>query len=266
VIKNISYGTSSVIYTTYNGTATEVLHVNFNPVIITANGVPLPQRSDLSQPGWTLDVATKTLKIYHTNATQISINPLNNSALPVTLDEFTGTIKNNNSVYLEWKTNSELNSKEFDIERSADGVNFESINIMAAAGNSNSVKYYSYHDNNLPQKLLLYYRLKQVDIDGQYRYSKIIRLRFKEGNFYINKIYPAPASDMIHIDVTNVSVATNCTMTFINMNGATVKKSAMFLNKGDNIIDVNISAIPKGVYILKIDNKETGIVEKLIKE
>jgi hypothetical protein len=50
------------------------------------------------------------------------------------------------------------------------------------------------------------------------------------------------------------------------MNGATVKKSAMFLNKGDNIIDVNISAIPKGVYILKIDNKETGVVEKLIKE
>jgi Concanavalin A-like lectin/glucanases superfamily/Bacterial Ig domain len=74
VIKNISYGTNSVNYTTFDGTATEVLHVNFNPVTITANGVPLPQRSDLSQPGWTLDVNTKALRIYHVGATQIVIS------------------------------------------------------------------------------------------------------------------------------------------------------------------------------------------------
>ncbi|HLG38911.1 MAG TPA: hypothetical protein VI461_04545, partial [Chitinophagaceae bacterium] len=72
VIKNIAYGINSVNYTTYDGTSTEVLHVNFNPVV-TANGVLLPQRSDLTQPGWTLDINTKTLKIYHTNATQISV-------------------------------------------------------------------------------------------------------------------------------------------------------------------------------------------------
>ena len=75
VIKNISYGTSTVSYTTYDNTSTEVLHISFNPVTITANGVVLPHRSDLSQPGWTLDVATKTLKIYHAGATQIVINP-----------------------------------------------------------------------------------------------------------------------------------------------------------------------------------------------
>jgi hypothetical protein len=75
VIKNISYGTNTVSYITYDSVATEVLHISFNPVTITANGVVLPHRSDLSQPGWTLDVATKTLKIYHNNATQIVINP-----------------------------------------------------------------------------------------------------------------------------------------------------------------------------------------------
>jgi hypothetical protein len=76
VIKNISYGTNnSVSYTTYDTSSTEVLHINFNPVTITANGVVLPHRSDLSQQGWTLDVATKKLKIYHTHATQIVINP-----------------------------------------------------------------------------------------------------------------------------------------------------------------------------------------------
>jgi glutamine amidotransferase PdxT len=74
VVKIISYSTNSVNYTTYDGNATEVLHINFNPVIVTADGVPLPQRSDLNQPGWTLDVATKTMKIYHSAGTQISIS------------------------------------------------------------------------------------------------------------------------------------------------------------------------------------------------
>lgn len=266
VVKTISYGVNTLSYTTYDGTATEVLHINFSPGSVTANGVALPYRTDLTQPGWTLNVATKTLKIYHTNATLISINPVNTIPLPVTLGEFSATINNNHSVYLEWKTYSEVNSKEFDIERSIDGVNFETIHITTAAGNSIAVKDYSYNDNNLPQKLILYYRLKQVDINGQYQYSKVLLLKFKAGNFYINKIYPEPASGIVHIDVTNVSGATNCTLSFISINGATVKKSVMILNKGDNIIDINISSLPKGVYFIKINSEETEVVEKLIKE
>ena len=75
VVKTISYGSNTLSYTTFDGTSTEVIHISYNPVTITANGVPLPHRSDLNQPGWTLDIATKTLRIYHTGATQIIINP-----------------------------------------------------------------------------------------------------------------------------------------------------------------------------------------------
>jgi hypothetical protein len=74
IVKNVSYGSNSVNYTTYDGDATEVLHVNFNPATVTANGVVLPKRNDLNQPGWTLDVATKTLRIYHKGAAQISVS------------------------------------------------------------------------------------------------------------------------------------------------------------------------------------------------
>ncbi|HEY6503282.1 MAG TPA: T9SS type A sorting domain-containing protein, partial [Chitinophagaceae bacterium] len=200
-----------------------------------------------------------------TGATQISINPTAGGPLPVTLGNFTATI-HNNSVYLEWKTYSEFNSKEFVIERSVDGINFETINITAAAGNSNLVKNYSYNDNNLPQKSTLYYRLKSVDIDRQYQYSKTLRVHFAKGSFYINKIYPEPASGIIHIDVSNVREVTYCAISFINLNGAIVKRSTMVLHKGDNLIDINISSLSKGVYILKINNNETEAVEKLIKE
>jgi hypothetical protein len=74
VVKNIFYGNNSVNYTTYDANAVDVLHVNFLPATVTANGVVLPQRTDLTQPGWMLDVATKTLRIYHSSGSQISIS------------------------------------------------------------------------------------------------------------------------------------------------------------------------------------------------
>jgi hypothetical protein len=74
VIKSIAYSTNSVTYTTYDPTSTEVVHLNFDPVSVTVDGMPLAQRSDLSQPGWTLDVATKTIKIYHVGGTQVTIS------------------------------------------------------------------------------------------------------------------------------------------------------------------------------------------------
>ena len=74
IVKSITYGTNSVNYTTSEGTSTEVLHLNFTPGTVTADGVVLQKRSDLSQPGWTIDVATKTIRVYHVNATQIIIS------------------------------------------------------------------------------------------------------------------------------------------------------------------------------------------------
>ncbi|HET6994941.1 MAG TPA: T9SS type A sorting domain-containing protein, partial [Chitinophagaceae bacterium] len=265
VVKAVSYGFNSVNYTTYDGSATEVLHVNFSPVTITANGVVLPKRTDLSQPGWTLDVATKTLRIFHTGATQIAISATVNSALPLVMAEFTGTINRDNSVSLEWKTTSELNSKEFGIERSVDGVNFETISIVPAAGNSTVTLNYSHRDVDHPQKPVLYYRLKLVDIDGRYEYSKVLKLRFRAGSFYINKIYPQPASDMLHIDITNVGVPANCIVSFVNLGGATIKQTAAVLNRGDNIIDINVSSLAKGSYVMKITSGETEVVGKLIR-
>ena len=74
IIKNISYGSNSVNYTSSDGNGIDVLRVNFTPAIVTADGVALLQRSDLNQPGWTLDAANKVMKINHAGATQISIN------------------------------------------------------------------------------------------------------------------------------------------------------------------------------------------------
>lgn len=74
VIKNISYGISNVSYSVFDSSSVEVLHINFNPVTIMVDSVVLPRRSNLDQAGWTLDVATKTLRIYHARGTNIIIS------------------------------------------------------------------------------------------------------------------------------------------------------------------------------------------------
>lgn len=94
------------------------------------------------------------------------------SSLPVNLLDFSGYLKNNN-VDLVWKTSSENNSKGFEIERSYDGNNFSKIGFVNAAGKSSSTRTYAFTDKEITQARN-YYRLKLVDIDNKFVYSKVI--------------------------------------------------------------------------------------------
>jgi hypothetical protein len=98
------------------------------------------------------------------------------TTLPVTLRGFS-VYKQNQSARLQWQTASEQNSKEFIIERSNDGTIYNAIGAVAAAGNSQYVRQYAYTDEH-PETGNNYYRLKQVDIDGKFSYSPVVRVAF----------------------------------------------------------------------------------------
>ena len=87
------------------------------------------------------------------------------SVLPISLGHFDAKLKNGN-VTIEWSTLSEINNDYFDIERSSDGINWVNILSTAGAGNSNTHINYSLVDYNPPAGVA-YYRLKQVDFDGE---------------------------------------------------------------------------------------------------
>jgi len=93
---------------------------------------------------------------------------------------------------LDWRTASEINNDYFTIERSVDGVNFEIIDIINGAGNSNNILHYETIDSN-PLEGVSYYRLKQTDYDGQFEYSSIVSVRNHEETISqeIN-VYPNP--------------------------------------------------------------------------
>ncbi|MDQ2771363.1 MAG: IPT/TIG domain-containing protein [Bacteroidota bacterium] len=93
--------------------------------------------------------------------------------LPVELVSFTAE-KHGTTVALAWATASEKNSDRFEVERSRDGRTFERIGQVAAAGSSTSAHHYNFLDTKYPGETdLLYYRLRQVDLDGTFSYSPV---------------------------------------------------------------------------------------------
>ena len=141
-----------------------------------SGGTPwIPQRGTTAGA----NVVTKT------GITDFSIWTLGNSAnpLPVELAEFTATA-HGHAVQLKWSTASEKNSQAFEVERSLNGSSFERIGTVAAAGNSSSARAYELLDNQVPKtpspQAPIYYRLKQLDLDGTFSYSPVRSVRLSE--------------------------------------------------------------------------------------
>ena len=166
------------------------------------------------------------------------------TGLPVTLIDFTGIVEKNN-VLLQWQTATETNNKRFETERSADGIVFSKIGSVAGHGNSSVIKYYSFADTN-PLNGTNYYRLKQIDNDGAYAYSKIVSVSF-ESNDSLISVYPNPAKDYINIKIANAGV-----LSVYNASGALVKTT--LLQSGINIVDIH--HLSAGIYFGNINGQK----------
>ena len=173
--------------------------------------------------------------------------------IPATLGDFSGKLGDNNAM-LEWKTYTESGSKHFEVERSLDALNFEVIQTIPGAGNSNAGRSYSYVDNNLPKNAQqLYYRLKMVDLNGKTEYSKVIFLK-PSVHTYIERIYPTVISknDIIHVKM--VSDRSQPSMISVySTDGRKLIEQPQMLIKGLNDFTVNSFALEgTGTYILQI--------------
>jgi hypothetical protein len=113
-----------------------------------------------------------------------------NAPLPVALTQFAAAAEGPAAVRLTWATASEKNSQHFEVERSADGVAFAAIGTVAAAGTTATARTYTLRDAALPAGAsVLYYRLRQVDLDGTAHYSPVRSVAVASGL----SLYPNPA-------------------------------------------------------------------------
>lgn len=193
----------------------------------------------------------------------------NTNPLPIKLISFTAK-EDGDRVKLDWVTASEENNDYFTVERSKDGLNFESVLNKPGAGNSNSNLYYSDYDNN-PYTGLSYYRLKQTDFNGAFTYSPIEAVEFK-GNkpTFDFTVFPNPASASFGDDI-QVSAETEglegerIVYTMVDMSGKIVATQDVKGNGSTLVLSIgNASAYKPGTYIVVATVGKERISKKII--
>jgi len=187
--------------------------------------------------------------------------------LPVELVSFTGN-QSGNTIDLKWNTATELNNLGFDVERSSDILNWNTITFVPGNGNSNSTKEYSYLDNSITANGNYYYRLKQKDISGGYKYSDMIELAYTSPeSFNLEQNYPNPFNPSTKIKYS-LPFESSIKVTIYNSLGELVKTLLNNVESaGSHEITFNASGLSSGIYICTLqanstDGKQTFLSNK----
>ncbi len=178
--------------------------------------------------------------------------------LPVELLDLTGYITNNTAV-LKWTTLTEKELNNFDVERSDDGINFKNVGTVKAVGNSSVANNYSYLDYTSFNEIK-YYRLKQVDINGKFSYSKTISIHNNLKSDEIG-IFPNPVSDLLILQSKGINKK-SLDIELMNVNGQ-VAKRRQFL-QGSTICYLDVKSIDSGTYFLSVSDGTTKKAYKVI--
>ncbi|MBS1915948.1 MAG: T9SS type A sorting domain-containing protein [Bacteroidetes bacterium] len=173
--------------------------------------------------------------------------------LPLTLLSFTGAI-NNNEDLLKWQTADEINTKQFVIEKSTDGIHYSAIGTVAA-NNISGVHTYYFADNAVSADNQ-FYRLKMIDIDLHFTYSGIVRIANTLENHLM--VFPSPAST----SVTLSGLQSKGSVEIADMQGKIVQRVDVTAQSQT----FNIASYPKGVYIIKYMYDQKVSVQKIVKQ
>jgi N-acetylneuraminic acid mutarotase len=184
---------------------------------------------------------------------------INNAVLPLTLLNFSALLVQKD-VLLTWQTTREINTSYFNIEHSIDGINFTALGLVNAGNNGSFAKSYSFTDRK-QWATSNFYRLKIVDKDGKFTYSKIV-----EVNMYLKKnlqIFPNPANDIIYVQANGDNE--NATVQIFDVSGRKVIEEKIVLN-GTISFSLSIKNIPQGTYSLILKKQYTIEQQKFVKQ
>jgi len=183
--------------------------------------------------------------------------------LPVQLTSFTGRYAAGKAI-LDWQTSQELNSDRFELFRSTDGQDFEKVTSIKSAGNSNTIKNYSYQDNITGNAgNYVYYRLKQIDIDGKATFSSIVKLNLAAKTSF--EVFPNPFTNNFTLSFGANKTAT-ATIRIQNSAGNLVFSKTINVIKGNNsVVMNNLPILGAGVYYVTVFNEEINFNGKLQK-
>ena len=180
-----------------------------------------------------------------------------NFPLPFTLLSFDVKPLPNNQAQVQWTTAQELNNQGFGIEKSIDGISFEEISFVEAAGEGGRLQAYDFMDYNFYESA--YYRLRQVDLDGRENYTPVVFAEHPE-EFRLD-IYPNPV-----VDEVNIFLATEdpVRMSLIDMRGQAIWQQRGDLSITEQALNQQLSGLTSGAYWIRIQTSERVFARKII--
>ncbi|MFI5222541.1 MAG: T9SS type A sorting domain-containing protein [Bacteroidia bacterium] len=195
-------------------------------------------------------------------------NTWTNALLPVKWLDISARLENKNAVSLNWSTASEINNDRFEIEKSIDHSSWIMAGTVKGNGNSNSVHSYQFTDvfplkagldmTNLStnQPVNLFYRLKQVDLDGNFQYSEVVSVDLERLMNNDAAIFPNPFTNSL-----TVNSSTPVTVSIYNMEGRLVLQKEISGNE-----NINTENFVKEIYFVELKSKNEVRHFKIFKE
>jgi hypothetical protein len=270
-----------MLYRYGNGTTTSTnLEFNLGAGNLNSNvnaaDLRLFSRGRVNVAGWLLANNVATSAVFNTQTVtfaqsqSIYGNQLmvgaNNNPLPVEL-LFINAKANKLDAIVRWSTASEYNSRGFAIERSFDGTTFTEIDFVKSAGNSKSTLQYSYQNVDVfTQTPLVYYRLKQVDVDGSYTYSEVVSVKQAASNTEQVVVYPNPIISDVTVELETLK-AGKAEIMITDITGKIIDKTTVEVNQGFNKYTLNqTQGLTHGLYMITIvQNGQTIYNNKFVK-
>ena len=184
-----------------------------------------------------------------TSFSPFTFGSLLGNTLPVELIFVDGD-KTDNGVMITWATATEIDNDYFEIQRSTDGKEYQSIGITSGAGRSDRRIDYDFLDTS-PLLGIVYYRIKQVDFDGTQTYSNVIRLEVEDDGLVL---YPNPVSGNKSATLRLSSGESGIVdLRVIDILGQEIQViSNQFLPKSQSKIEIPTNKLISGVYIVEI--------------
>ncbi|MBK8880588.1 MAG: hypothetical protein IPN74_19380 [Haliscomenobacter sp.] len=148
---------------------------------------------------WNVNNGTKDADIYHSNSNNnYKLTFTTSSSLPVELSAFYSVKRSQKGIALLWSTSSEINNSHFEVERSANGADWDMLGKVDGHGTTSVPREYVFEDP-APAAGLNYYRLRQVDFDGTFAFSPVVVESMDATEVNELQVWPVPAASTVNL-------------------------------------------------------------------
>ena len=223
-----------------------------------------------ADPGWAGWGSPGNSLVYIRNtATPACYTPVSyilpcSAPLPAYIVDLGANLNAQSGADIVWNTKNEYQVKQYVVERSADGFQFEDRGVVNAKGNSSLMQSYVFVDRNLPNGKW-YYRIRTEDLDGQKSWTHSVMLEKNAEQENRIQCYPSPVSKQLGIGIHS-SRAERSQISLIDLSGRVLFEQAVSLKPGMQQIEISVDGFAKGVYLMKFTNRSGSQILKWMKE